>query len=189
MSNRAVFLDRDGVVNADSGYVHRREDFRFVPGIFEALRAIAELGYRLIIVTNQSGIGRGFYSEEEFAALTEWMLAQLAGEGISIDGVFHCPHLPRDRCACRKPAPGMILEAARRLQIELRDSWLIGDRDSDIAAAHAAGIRRTILFDPAGGADASSTKALFVCRRLCDTVGIVSPSQGREAEPWPPRSI
>ena len=143
--HKAIFLDRDGVINIDHGYVHKIENFEFVPGIFEALRHFRDLGYKLIIVTNQSGIGRGYYSEEDFWKLSNWMQERLMAEGIEITEIFHCPHHPDSGCGCRKPEPGMILEAIKKYDIDPERSWMIGDKPSDLEAAQRAGVKNGIL--------------------------------------------
>lgn len=140
---RALFLDRDGVVNEDLGYVHRIEDFHFRPGIFELCRAARTRGMALVVVTNQSGIGRGMYSEEDFAALTAWMCARFTAEGAPLDRVEHCPDVAPSRR--RKPGPGMILDAAAALGLDLAGSVMVGDRASDMAAAEAAGVGTRLL--------------------------------------------
>lgn len=149
---RAAFLDRDGVINIDHGYVWRRQDFDFVPGVRQGARRLHELGFALIVVTNQSGIGRGLYSVEAFESLTAWMNDQFAAADAPIAGVYYCPHHPteavgeyRRDCPCRKPAPGMLLDAARDLDIDLSASVMFGDRESDLMAALAAGIPRRVL--------------------------------------------
>jgi len=143
---KAAFLDRDGVINDDKGYVHRPEDFVFLDGALEGLRELQKQGYRLIVVTNQSGIGRGYFSEKEFEALTSHMIAALGQSGVTLAGVYHCPHVPAERtadaCDCRKPAPGMILRAQGELGIDLSRSILCGDKDSDLGAGRAAGVGR-----------------------------------------------
>ncbi|WP_456433602.1 D-glycero-beta-D-manno-heptose 1,7-bisphosphate 7-phosphatase [Nitratifractor sp.] len=146
---RALFLDRDGVINVDHGYVHTVEAFQFVPGILETIRSFQERGYLPIVVTNQSGIGRGYYTREDFEAVTEHMLRQMRRAGIEItrEQVFFCPHAPDEGCDCRKPAPGMLLEAIARFDIDPAASILIGDKASDIEAAEAAGIGRAILVE------------------------------------------
>jgi D-glycero-D-manno-heptose 1,7-bisphosphate phosphatase len=141
---RALFLDRDGVVNEDLGYVHRIADFHFRPGIFELCRAARGLDMALVVVTNQSGIGRGYYSEADFAALTEWMRARFAAEGAPLDRVEHCPDVAPSRR--RKPGPGMILDAAAALGLDLGGSVMVGDRRTDMAAAEAAGVQNRLLF-------------------------------------------
>ncbi len=154
--HKALFLDRDGVVNRDRGYVHRIADFEFVAPVFELCRLARARGYALVIVTNQSGIARGLYGEAEYRALTEWMLGRFRAEGVDIAAVYHCPYHPtegvgeyRREHPWRKPAPGMLLEAARVHDLDLARSILIGDKDSDIAAARAAGVGTAILIAPA----------------------------------------
>lgn len=137
---KAAFLDRDGVINVDRGYVGKIEDFSWCYGVFEGLLRLKELGFELVIITNQSGIARGYYSEADFDSLTKWMLTGLEKQGISVLKVYHCPHAPELGCECRKPKPGMILKAASELEIDLKNSILIGDKDSDIAAGLSAGV-------------------------------------------------
>ena len=143
--NKAVFLDRDGVINLDKAYVSKIEDFEFCEGVFEALTHFQNLGYLLIIVTNQSGIGRGYYTEEDFQKLTDWMRKELLHVRIKIDAIYHCPHAPEANCACRKPQSGMFLKAIEDFDIDVTQSWMIGDKPSDIEAALGAGILNTIL--------------------------------------------
>lgn len=152
MSDGALFLDRDGVINVERHYVHRIEDFEFVDGIFELCRTAQTLGLRLVVVTNQAGIGRGYYTTADFEHLTAWMLRQFATRGIAIDRVYHCPYHPtaglgayRRDSPDRKPAPGMILKARADLDLDLSRSVLVGDKPSDIAAGRAAGVRHNVL--------------------------------------------
>lgn len=152
MVRRAAFLDRDGVINIDSAYLSRWEDFQFVPGTVAAMRRLHEAGYDLVVVTNQSGIARGYYTEADYQALTRQMREALAAQGVPLAGVYHCPHHPKGPvaayaidCDCRKPAPGMILQAARELALSLPDSLLVGDKGSDIEAARAAGVGHAYL--------------------------------------------
>lgn len=151
-TRRALFLDRDGVINEEIGYLIRSEDVRFVPGLFPLLRTAVELGYRLVVVTNQSGIARGLYTETEFHALMEWVAAELARERITLDCIYYCPYHPehgegqyRREHPDRKPGPGMLLRAAEELSLDLQQSLMVGDRCSDIAAANAAGLREAFL--------------------------------------------
>ncbi|MBG6219140.1 MULTISPECIES: HAD family hydrolase [unclassified Janthinobacterium] len=145
---RALFLDRDGVINHDSGYTHRIEDFYFIDGIFDLCRAAQQAGYLIIVVTNQAGIGRGYYTEEDFQVLTTWMVGRFAEEGVTITDVLYCPFHPehgvgRYKCesADRKPNPGMLVRAARTHQIDLNQSIMVGDKDSDMEAATKAGVQ------------------------------------------------
>lgn len=154
---RAAFLDRDGVINFDRGYIYRREDFEFVPGALEGSRELYVLGYMLVVATNQSGIGRGLYSEHDFEGLTEWMKSEFVSAGAPLSGVYFCPHHPSDGqgayrclCNCRKPAPGMLTAAANDLDIDLAASIMFGDRASDLSAAQAAGIPLRVLLGTDG---------------------------------------
>ena len=148
----ALFLDRDGVINHEVGFLHRPEQVRWVDGIFALARTAVELGYRLVVVTNQSGIGRGLYTTAEFEALMAWMGDEFQSRGAMLHAVYHCPYHPehgkgewRREHSDRKPGPGMLLRAAREHDLDLRRSVLVGDRCSDIAAANAAGLRQAFL--------------------------------------------
>lgn len=152
---RALFLDRDGVINVDRGYVHTPEQFEFIDGIFDLCRRAVARGYIIVVVTNQAGIGRGYYTEQDFHALSEWMRAQFLAEGIEIAKIYFCadhPELGIGEYRCdsilRKPAPGMLLAAAKELCIDLAASTLVGDSDTDIQAGIRAGVGRNILFAP-----------------------------------------
>lgn len=142
---KALFLDRDGVINYDPGYVYRIEDFEFMPGIFEALAGFMMLGYEIFVVTNQSGIGRGYYSEDDFAKLSKYMIDEFKSYGVEIKKIYHCPHTPSDDCNCRKPKPGMILQALDEFNISLKDSLMIGDKPSDLESARRAGVESGYL--------------------------------------------
>lgn len=139
----AVFLDRDGTLNVDSGYVHRVDDMVLISGAAEAVRRFNEAGFWTVIITNQSGIARGYFGTEDLSRFNEALCDALAKQGAHIDLILHCPHHPEitGLCDCRKPEPGLIFKAAERLPIDLSLSLMIGDRPSDIACAEAAGIR------------------------------------------------
>lgn len=139
--SRALFLDRDGTIIEDTGYVRRVEDVRLLPGVVEALNDLRRR-YRLVLVSNQSGVGRGMFTRKELDAVHARMAELL---GIPFDAVSYCVHAPDDDCACRKPRPGMIVEAARTLDLDLAQSIMIGDKPSDIAAGAAAGCLTALL--------------------------------------------
>ena len=143
----ALFLDRDGVINADVGYAHRPEHIRFMPGIFDLCRSAHAAGEKIIIITNQSGIGRGFYSEAQFHALMRWMLVEFEKQQCPITAYYFCPHVPDDGCDCRKPKPGMILRAAKEWNVDVARSRLIGDKESDMQAGKAAGIHNLLYYN------------------------------------------
>ena len=151
-AGRGLFLDRDGVINEESGYLHRIEDVRFVTGIFSLCRVAKSLEYKIFVVTNQAGIGRGLYTKKDFQTLTAWMSGEFAKEHVSIDAVYHSPVHPehgvgeykRDH-ADRKPGIGMLQRAEREFRVALSASVMVGDRCTDIQAANAAGLRQAFL--------------------------------------------
>jgi D-glycero-D-manno-heptose 1,7-bisphosphate phosphatase len=149
---KALFLDRDGVINVDHGYVHRPEDTEWVPGIFELCAQAQQAGYLLIVVTNQAGIARGYYSVDDFIAYTSWIHGEFLRRQTPLLATYYCPHHPvkgmgnyHVECHCRKPRPGMILAARERLALNLNHSLLIGDKASDVEAGRLAGISRGVL--------------------------------------------
>ena len=167
---RAIFLDRDGVINIDKNYVHKIEDFEFAKGAKEALKHFLDDRYILIVITNQSGIGRGYYTKKDFEKLTNWMLNELKKDSIFIKKVYFCPHKPEDKCECRKPNPKMILDAKKEFNLDLKNSWLIGDKESDIEAGLNAGIKKTILIGD------RPSKAKYVVKSILDTISIIRKS-------------
>ncbi len=146
--NKALFLDRDGVVNVEKNYVSKIEDFEFIEGIFDFCSWFQKKGYLIFVITNQAGIARGFYSEEDFKVLTDWMVLEFARRDILISKVYYCPHHPdiTGPCDCRKPKPGMILKAAEEFYLNLSESILVGDYDSDLKAGENSGIVKNYLF-------------------------------------------
>jgi len=153
LQDRALFLDRDGVININHGYVNRQEDFNFIEGIFDVARAAASQRLQLVVITNQAGIARGFYSEQQFHELTQWMCDQFLLQGAPIAKVYYSPFHPTEGIGkyknddlSRKPHPGMILQAQRELNLDLERSILIGDKASDIQAGISAGVGCNFLF-------------------------------------------
>tara|TARA_R110001592_G_scaffold89971_3_gene264669 strand:- start:1833 stop:2387 length:555 start_codon:yes stop_codon:yes gene_type:complete len=149
-STKALFLDRDGVINVNHGYVSKKEDFDFIDGIFELALKARKAGFIIVIVTNQSGIARKYYSEQDFQALSRWLEKQFWQQGIKIQQTLHCPHHPMysPSCTCRKPRIGMITKAARRFRINLNESIMLGDSLSDMRAAQSAKIKTQIYLNP-----------------------------------------
>ena len=143
---KALFLDRDGVINIDKNYVNQIDDFEFVDGIFDLCKKYQDEGYLIIVITNQAGIARGYYSVNDFDKLTNWMTAEFLKQGVFLSKVYFCPHHPDfdQDCSCRKPNPGMLLSAAKDFDIDLSQSVLIGDKQSDIDAGSNAGIKKLI---------------------------------------------
>ena len=139
---KALFLDRDGVINVHRGYVYKQEDFEFIPGVFEVCRFAKQLGYLIFVVTNQGGIGRGYYTTQDFIKLTLWMLRGFEAQGVNIDKVYFCPDVSSPN---RKPAPGMILQAAKDFGVDLSSSIMVGDNETDIQAGIAAGVGTNLL--------------------------------------------
>lgn len=148
----AIFLDRDGTINVDHGYVIEIDDFQFIDGAIEAMQELKKMGFALVVVTNQSGIARGKFTEDQFMRLTEWMDWSLADRDVDLDGIYFCPHHPdavteeyRQDCDCRKPKPGMLLEAQEYLNIDMAASYMVGDCAKDMLAGKAAGVGTTVL--------------------------------------------
>lgn len=152
LSKPAVFLDCDGVINIDHGYVHDEHDFEYIDGVFEAAKAFKDMGYLLVLVTNQSGIARGMFSEDRFLSLTQWMDWNFVDNGVELDGIYYCPHHAehgigdyKQDCECRKPKPGMFISARDFLKIDMANSVMIGDKAEDMMAAEAAGVGTKVL--------------------------------------------
>jgi len=140
---KALFLDRDGTINVDRAYVYRREDFAFIDGVFDFCRMAQGKGYLIIVVTNQSGIARGYYTESDYKSLTDWMVGEFAKHGVTVSDVFHCPELSGPD---RKPEPGLFLKARDKYGIDMAASVSIGDKPRDVEAGERAGVGRNILF-------------------------------------------
>ena len=166
MQKKIIYLDRDGVINEDFGYVYKSDNFRFVNGVFEACKTFLNLGYEIVIVTNQSGIGRGYYTKEEFNTLTSYMLNEFKKQGIDILKVYFCPHSPDENCFCRKPKEGMILQSLNDFSIDLENSWLIGDKPSDIECAKNGKIKNKILISN----EEQESDEFFTAKNLKDSL-------------------
>jgi D-glycero-D-manno-heptose 1,7-bisphosphate phosphatase len=139
---KALFLDRDGVINIDKHHIFRKEDFEFSKGIFDLCKEYSCAGFLIIVLTNQAGIAKGYYSEADFLQLTAWMIEEFLGYGITISKVYYCPHHPdiTGPCDCRKPNPGMLIKAVKEFDLDITECVLIGDKESDIEAGRRAGI-------------------------------------------------
>lgn len=189
MKRKALFLDRDGVINVDYGYVHRKQDCVFVTGIFDLVRLANASGYQVVVVTNQAGIGRGYFSEAQFIAFMDWIRDAFEARGARLDRVYFCPHHPvagvgayKQACTCRKPEPGMLYEAQRELDLKMSESIMIGDKSSDLEAAARAGVGRRFLF--AGdrrdhAIHAAEAETIF---RLSDVEAALEGSGGRTGQ-------
>jgi D-glycero-D-manno-heptose 1,7-bisphosphate phosphatase len=168
LQKRALFLDRDGVVNVEKDYLYRVEDFEFIDGIFELCMHYANLGYLIFIVTNQSGIARKFYTESDFNNLTAWMIKEFKNHGIVISKVYFCPHHPEisGECSCRKPHSGMLLDAQKEFDVDLCHSLIVGDKERDIEAGLNAGLLESYFFDEKN--EIISSKATKIVSKLQD---------------------
>lgn len=171
--NKAFFLDRDGVINTELDYVSTAESFHFINGVFDACRIILSQGYQIIVITNQSGIARGYYTLSQFSELNTWMLREFKKERIDVTEVYFCPHHSiaglgayKVECECRKPKPGMILRAKNEHNIDLAQSVLVGDHVSDIEAGENAGIGSLFLVDHANKENSVANP----CQNLLDAV-------------------
>ena len=187
MQTRALLLDRDGVINVNHGYVHRPEQFEFIDGIFDLARAAHARQYKLVVITNQAGIARGFYAEQQFQELTDWMCEQFVNKGAQIAKVYFSPYHPTEGLGVykkddfsRKPHPGMILEAQKDFNLDLKESVLIGDKASDIQAGLAAGVGCNILFAQENLAELTSTSYKRISA-LRDALPFLNFGQSQEA--------
>ena len=170
---KVVFLDRDGVINQEVEYLYSSNDFIFIDGVFQTFRKLISYGFHLIIVTNQSGIARGYYSEKDFHDLTSWMLKKFSQEGIQFLDIFFCPHGPKSFCNCRKPKPGMLLNAKQRYDIDMTNSWMIGDKNEDLIAANSAGIKNTILLKSGHPIDEQTSDAKYILKSIKECLEVI----------------
>jgi len=146
---KVLFLDRDGVINVEKDYLYKIEDFEFIDGIIDLCKHYESNGFIILVVTNQSGIARNYYTQADFSLLTYWMIGKFASFGVNISQVYHCPHHPSisGECNCRKPKSGMLLEAAKHFDIDFKNSIIIGDKERDIEAGLNVGITESYLFN------------------------------------------
>jgi len=170
---KVIFLDRDGVINREKDYLYKVDEFEFIDGVFSALQYLQKLGYKLIIITNQSGIGRGYYTLEQYNILTIWMKEQFEQKEIDILEVYCCPHTPDENCLCRKPNIGMIQQATKIIEIDYEHSWLIGDKSSDIQTAINANIKNTVQVRSGHTFDETNSKANYIIDSLKDIADII----------------
>lgn len=145
--NKAIFFDRDGVINEDTHYVHKISEFKFKKDIFSVMTHLKKLGYIFFIVTNQSGINRHYFSIEDYTLMTNYMINELSKKDIEITKIYMCPHTPAENCTCRKPHPTFINDAVNTYNLNVDKCWLIGDKDSDIQCGLNAGLSNLILIN------------------------------------------
>ena len=174
MTIKTIFLDRDGVVNEEMEYLYKVSDFRFINGVFEACIDFQSKGYHIIILSNQSGISRGIYTENDYQILTKWILKEFKRRHIKILDILHCPHGPSSNCECRKPKPGLFIKAKNQYSIDMENSWMIGDKESDISAANSCGINKTILVRSGHKIDEQNSKANHIINSIKDSYAIIS---------------
>jgi len=172
--NGAIFLDRDGTINVDKSYVYRLEDFEFISGSLNALQLLSKTQYKLIIVTNQSGIGLGLYTQADYNKVTNYMLAEFKKHKIRVDKIYFCSHSPEKRCNCRKPQQQMIKNAQNEFNIDLKNSFVIGDKTSDIEFGKRAGCKTILLETGLAGKDGRfRVKPDFVCKNLLEAAKLI----------------
>jgi len=169
MTIKTIFLDRDGVINKEKGYLHKIKDFEFISGVFETCRYLQNLNYKIIIITNQSGISRGLYTENDYQIINNWMISEFKKNDIDILDVFHCPHSPESNCNCRKPKPGMLIKAKNKYKIDMQNSWMVGDKESDIIAANNSGITNTIIVRSGHPINEIDSNAKFIINSINQT--------------------
>jgi len=174
MTIKTIFLDRDGVINKEVSYLYKIKDFEFINGVFEACQYFKSLQYKIIIVTNQSGISRQLYTEKDYQTLTNWMIGKFNENYINILDVLHCPHGPDSNCSCRKPKSGMFLDAQIKYNIDMKNSWMIGDSEVDITAANNAGISETILVKSGHKIDDNNSNAKYILKSILESSQIIS---------------
>ena len=174
MPIKTIFIDRDGVINKEKNYLYKIEDFEFINGDFKACLHLNKLDYKIIIATNQSGISRGYYSIKDFERLNTWMLREFKKNHVDILDVFYCPHIPSEKCKCRKPKPGMLISAKNKYDISMKNSWMIGDSERDVTAASLAGITNTILVSSGHKIEGGNSQAKFLLNSIKDIKDVIN---------------
>ncbi|MDP3766177.1 MAG: HAD family hydrolase [Nanoarchaeota archaeon] len=164
--SKAVFIDKDGVLVKDKGFVHKLEDFELIPNVIEGMKLLK--GYKLFIITNQSGIGRGIYSIEDFLRFNNHLIGKLKKHNIKIQKTYYCPHKPEDNCECRKPSAKLTEDASQEFKINLKKSFVIGDRKRDIEMGHNAGCKTILVLTGNGMKEKDETKADYFAKDLLD---------------------
>lgn len=177
--NKAVFLDRDGVINFDRDHVHKIEDFKFIPGVIPALKKLSKTDYKLIIVTNQAGIGKGMYKKRDYYKLNKQMLNYLKNKNIKINATYFCPHHPDDGCKCRKPKTFLFEKAKDKFNLDFRRCWLVGDKTSDIKAGKNINCKTILVKTGYAGKDKRyKVKPDFKAKDLNDAVNLILRKEG-----------
>jgi D-glycero-D-manno-heptose 1,7-bisphosphate phosphatase len=172
--NKALFIDRDGVINIDHGYISKIEDFKFIPGTIKALKRIPNDEFKLIIITNQSGIGRGYYSLEDYKNVEAHMLNLFAKDDIKINKVYFCPHDYDEECECRKPKTKFFNDAKKEFDIDLSKSFMIGDKTADIKAGQDAGCTSILVLTGKAGQDGFfNVKPDFIAKDLYNAIDLI----------------
>lgn len=171
-----MFLDRDGTINVEIGYLHEPEKFRFEVGVPEALRMLKDAGYKLVVVTNQGAVGRGMYTEDDLRRTNEFMQRELMKKGVALDGIYYCIHRKEEGCHCRKPEPGMMLKAMEDLQLSPDQSWMIGDKLKDIEAGKRSGLRTILVLTGYGVTERQELENLEKCVRSSLQPSYIAPT-------------
>lgn len=164
----AIFLDRDGVINEEIEYLHEPEKFKMLPNVIEGIKRLQNRGFKIVVVTNQAGIGLGYFTKEDFYKTNKKMLQIMGENSIIISKVYFCPHSIEDNCDCRKPKPGMILRAEKDMNIDLNNSWMIGDKADDILAGNAAGVKTILVGTGHGSQELKRCKPTIFAKDLFD---------------------
>ncbi|OLD04676.1 MAG: hypothetical protein AUJ07_03345 [Crenarchaeota archaeon 13_1_40CM_3_53_5] len=187
MAKSAVFVDRDDTLIADVGYCKDPNRIQLLPGVVKGLQKLSQAGFAIIVVTNQSGVGRGFFTRDDLEAVHARLQSKLEAVGVSLRAIYYCPHLPEDSCSCRKPRPGLLLQAASEMKLNLRTCFMIGDRELDLSAGRAAGTRTILVSnkEPQELTDAEHT-ADFVVK---DLVGAARVILNQSKNPAPQRDF